>query len=84
MSALVGNETDEELRTLTLRFTRHYCLDQGPDFNPFRVLSGLPWGAINQMIAEMNREAILFLFESECEYRNRKSPGSDRANTANP
>jgi hypothetical protein len=78
-SVLTGNETDEELRVLTLRFTQHYQFDQGPNFNPFRVLGGLPRETLHKMITEMDREAMLFLFESECEYRNRKPTGVEAA-----
>jgi hypothetical protein len=68
VSALLGNETDEELRVLTLRFTQHYWPDQSSDFNPFRILGGLSRESLCQMITGMNREAMLFLFESEWEF----------------
>lgn len=78
MSAITGNETDHELRALVLRFTEHYECDQSADHNPFRMLSGLSRESLHRLIADMNRETMLFLFESECECRNRKPVGPTR------
>jgi hypothetical protein len=83
-SALMGTESDEELRVLALKFTQYYQLDQRADHNPFRMMSGLTRESLHKLIGEMNRETILFLFESECEYRNRKQAGPAQNAAAKP
>ena len=68
---ITGEESDEDLRRLALEVPVSCPLHEQHDHCPFMILGGLSRHVVHDLVAGMNREALLFLFASEHECRNR-------------
>jgi len=73
LSAVTGNETDEELRELALHFVEMCPAGQQRSERsgcPFRILNQLYHGSLKNLVNGMTRKALLGMFELEWEVRN--------------
>ncbi len=73
VSPLEGGETDAELREMTIQFTEKCPAGEHHSHCPFRVLSGVSYAALTNLVASMNHESLIELFEMERECRNHHS-----------
>jgi hypothetical protein len=90
LSALTGEESDAELRTLATQFTRACPLNQQQDACPFCTLRHLYYRSLQTLLGGITRTALVGLFELECEVRNQADPescplaGGESAEAARP
>lgn len=70
LSLVAGDESEQDLRDIIRRLTNRCPADQRHPRCPFRALSGLSYDSFISVVAPMNRQALLELFEMECECRN--------------
>jgi hypothetical protein len=70
LSAITGHESDEELRELVLEFCRRCPAHMQHNHCPFHLLGGLPPDTLKNLVKDMNRQTMLYLFESEQRLRN--------------
>ena len=69
-SIITGQETDAALRQMVLEFSSRCPLSQTHAHCPFCMLGGLSRTTLESLVYGMKRDAIIFLFEAECELRN--------------
>lgn len=70
LPAITGTESDEELRNLVIGCVANCPLKQQHFNCPFRIMSGLTPDSLNQVVSNLKRQDLIFLFEMECETRN--------------
>jgi hypothetical protein len=70
LPVITGGESDEELRDLAVQFTGRCPLLQQHFHCPFRLLSGISHTALATLLSRMKHQALLDLFDMECECRN--------------
>jgi hypothetical protein len=69
-SIITGQETDAALRQMVLEFSNRCPLSQTHAHCPFCMLGGLSRPSLEHLVYGMKREAMVFLFDAECELRN--------------
>lgn len=69
LSAVTGEETDEELRALAVNFTGQCPVGRQHCQCPFRLLNAISYASLKNLLASMNRESLLELFAMECDCR---------------
>ena len=69
LSAITGEETDEELRALAVSFTGQCPAGRQHCQCPFRLLNAISYASLNHLLGSMNRGSLLELFAMECECR---------------
>lgn len=69
MSVLTGNESDAELRAITLQFVEACPVPCEQTRCPFRILGGLYHVSSRALINSMSRSGLVSLFEAEVESR---------------
>ena len=76
MSAITGDETDDELRELALSFTLNCPANAQHPACPFRSLHNLYHVTVKALMNGMTRKELVGLFELECEARNAEAAAS--------
>ena len=71
VSLVTGNETDQELREITVCLIRLCHSEPTSRDNPYLALSYLSWQAFHHLVENLARKDLLELLEQELEARNR-------------
>jgi hypothetical protein len=67
---ITGQEPDAALRQMVLEFSSRCPLSQTHAHCPFCMLGSLSRTTLENLVYGMKREAMIFLFDAECELRN--------------
>jgi hypothetical protein len=67
---ITGQESDAGLRQMVLEISLRCPLGQTHAHCPFCMLGGLSRTSLENLVYGMKREAMVFLFDAECELRN--------------
>ena len=70
LSIITGQEPDAALRQMVLEFSSRCPLSQTHAHCPFCMLGSLSRTTLENLVYGMKREAMIFLFDAECELRN--------------
>ena len=71
LSLITGQETVEELREMIIAFAEACPTGQNHIFCPFRILSGLSYDSLTNLVRHISRESCVGLFEQELACRSR-------------
>jgi len=72
-SVLTGQETDEELRELALRFSQQCPIGELSRHCPFYLLNGLHYATAKDIVDKMSRQSLLEMFDEERQCRKKHS-----------
>ena len=70
MSLLAGDETLEELREMIIEFSEACPIGRNHPYCPFRILSGLSYDSLTNLVSTMSRDTCIALFEQELKCRS--------------
>ena len=66
---LSGAESDVELHELMARFSQRCPVGRRGPHCPFRLLDGLSWTSLKNLLANMDRKTMLEIFQMELDSR---------------
>ena len=69
LPVLSGAESDGELHELMSRFSQRCPVGRRGHNCPFRLLEGLSWTSLNNVLANMDRQTMLEIFQMELSHR---------------
>ncbi len=81
---ITGQESDAGLRQMVLEISLRCPLSQTHAHCPFYMLGGLSRTSLEHLVYGMKREAMVFLFDAECELRNEILARRTRGRTSRP
>jgi len=90
LPAFTGNETDTELRELILQMARHCRREHSHPICQFRMMLGLSFPAMQNLLNNLSRAALLDILKEECFCRqthqgqNCQTGGADSQAAAQP